>query len=304
MNRAQARRRGALATVTAMEWIGFGPSRVTRGVATAFALAALGAADAAHAIAGVCPDGSVYIVQNASQIPCEGAKQVEPSKIPPLRPENLPRPYLWEVYREKADVSRNPYHLIERADEVRRGEPATEAQRAANRPGAAAVPGPPTPGASERVDRVRDLGLSEGEVRDLFMLVELSQQRAPVHFVETTQGREQLRVSFAYSLAFVERAQQAGLVPTGARNPVVLFSAVAAQTAPFHPNFTVVQGQLAFQPDPEDDAQLGLLRGRGGVQTPDAVVLGYLVLPDGFDLSRPVDLYWNDRRIENAVLTL
>ena len=79
---------------------------------------------------------------------------------------------------------------------------------------------------------------------------------------------------------------------------------MAAQSAEFHPNFTVVQGHRAFQPDHRDTAQLGMLRGAAGPQAPDGVVLGYVILPDGFDLRQPLDLYWNDRRIEAARLAL
>ncbi len=280
-----------------MEGVGRCESWCARASSVVLGLIAFGVATPAYALAGVCPDGSVFIVQRASQIPCTGAKQVEPSKIPPLRPENLPRPYLWEVYREKADVGRNPYHLLERADEVRRGETA--------RPGdALGAPVASAPPPMARVDRVRDLGLSEGEVRDLFMVVELSQQRSPVHLVDGDPGRERLRVSFAHSRAIADRAVQGGLVSAGGSSRVLLFSAVAAHSAEFHPNFTLVQGRLAFQPDATDTRQLGFLRGEIGPQQPDAVVLGYVVLPDGFDLSRPLDLYWNDRRIESARLEL
>lgn len=276
-----------------------GSRRITRASAFLLGLASLGVGASAHGLAGVCPDGSVFIVRSAAQIPCRGAKAVEPSKVPPMRPENLPRPYLWEVYRERADVGRNPYHLLDRADEVRNGTVAS--------PTPAGVASPSSPSAapsSQPVNRVRDLGLSEGEVRDLFVLVELSQQRSPVHFVEADRGRERLRVSFAHSRAFAERAQSGGLTGVNAPRQVLLFSAVAAETTAFHPNFTLVQGHLAFQPDVTDTRQLGFLRGGVGPQAPDAVALGYVVLPEGFDLSRPLDLYWNDRRIEAAQLML
>ena len=61
------------------------------------ALAALlAAAPASAAISGVCPDGSIFIVQSADAIPCRGAKRVDPQDLPPLQPELLPRPYGWE----------------------------------------------------------------------------------------------------------------------------------------------------------------------------------------------------------------
>ena len=67
-----------------------------------FALALLaaaggGAADAVASVSGVCPDGSMFIVQRAESVPCEGAKAVDPMDVPPMKPAYLPRPYGWEV---------------------------------------------------------------------------------------------------------------------------------------------------------------------------------------------------------------
>lgn len=255
---------------------------------------------ASAGVTGVCPDGSIFIVQTRAQIPCTGAKIVEPSKVPPLRPENLPRPYLWEVYRERADTTRNPYHLLESAEQVRQASPGSDPN--------AAPSGPSGQGADPqhaRISRSRpadpqpaELGLSDGEVRDLFMLVELSQRQVPVSFIEGVPGREEIRVSFAHSHAFVDRALEAGLLPPTSVSPVLLFSAVATRESEFHPNFTLVQGHIAFQPDLRDQGQMGLLRGALGRQEPGAVVLGYLVLPEDFALEAPLDVYWNDRRIE------
>ena len=42
-------------------------------------------------ITGVCPDGSIYIVQHPESIPCRDSKAVDPSDVPPLKPEYLPR---------------------------------------------------------------------------------------------------------------------------------------------------------------------------------------------------------------------
>ena len=120
----------------------------------------------ASAISGVCPDGSVFIVQRAADIPCKQARRVEPSQVPPLRPENLPTPYLWQVYREKQNEN-NPYNLIERAERVRGGlaqgaapEAAPSAPQA--EPGASRLPqvaaAPPTTPAPPAPPAKTDLG--------------------------------------------------------------------------------------------------------------------------------------------------
>src|SRR5215475_8749804 len=80
--------------------------------------AALGAlalaAPAGAAISGVCPDGSIFIVQNSDAIPCREAKRVDPQDLPPLQPELLPRPYGWERFNRLADPN-NPYNLVDTA---------------------------------------------------------------------------------------------------------------------------------------------------------------------------------------------
>src|SRR5881397_3359186 len=77
------------------------------------AIAALcAAAPAAAAISGVCPDGSIFIVQSPDAIPCREAKRVDPQDLPPLQPELLPRPYGWERFNRLADPN-NPYNLVD-----------------------------------------------------------------------------------------------------------------------------------------------------------------------------------------------
>ncbi len=262
-------------------------------IAFGMGLVAMGSAPVQAGITGVCPDGSIFIVQTRAQVPCDGAREVEPSKVPPMRPENLPRPYLWEVYREKVDTERNPYHLLDRAEQVRSAPPGQSA------PQTAAVP--PTPQYAPDPTPTTDLALSDGEERDLFMLIEVSQQHVPATFVDGEGGREAMRLSFAHSRAFEDRAQQAGIVAPASASPVLLWSAVATRSTTFHPNFTLVQGHAAFQPDHRDGEQIGLLRGTPGPLEPGAVVLGYLVLPADFSLVNPIDLYWDDRRLESIV---
>ena len=243
---------------------------------------------AAPAITGVCPDGSVFVVRRQADVPCREARRVEPSRVPPLRPENLPRAYLWEVHRQKIDEN-NPYNLVERAEKVRAlGNADLAAGAAPALPQVSAAPPPPSG------PRPSDLALSDGELRDLFYLVELSQRRAPATFVRAgVAGDESLRVSIAHSQAFEERLRGAG-VEGGA---VVLFTVQSAAAERFLPNFTFVQGQTTYSPRRDDPSQLGVLSGRLGDLAAEDLVLGYVVLPPGIDLTRPVDVYWDDRQI-------
>jgi hypothetical protein len=244
---------------------------LTRVLALAgFALATL-LASGADAITGVCPDGSIFIVKHEKYIPCKAAKLVEPDEVPPIRPEYLPQPYAWKVYNESQNPN-NPYNLIDAARavrELRENAPQIQGQSGGQ---AQARPqqGRPPVSAPEPARQLAplDLGLSDDEVRDLYYVVELSQQRA--------------------------WASRGGLQGSG----VLVFTALSKRPEAFHANLTFVQGHLSFQPEIGNARQLGILQGRLGDLAADELVLGYVVLPDAMDPSRPMDVYWNDRRIE------
>lgn len=270
---------------------------------------------AAAVITGVCPDGSMFIVQDSAAIPCAEAKQVEPDRMPPLRPEYLPRPFGWQQHQRRKDPN-NPYNLVEdvrRAGEAWRARGATAGGAAATRPpepphvssgppSARPTPAPP-PRMARPVEPAEALALNPDEIRDLFLIVELSQDRAPASFVRARDGGggESLYVALAHSQSFELRFRQAGLAASDRAGPVLLFSALAREPGTFHGNLFFSQGHLAFHPDHDDSAQFGLLEGRLGDLGAQSVVLGYVVLPPPFDLSQPLDVYWNDRRVE-AVL--
>ena len=267
-----------------------------------------GASDAAS-ITGVCPDGSIFVVRNPASIPCRDARRVEPHQVPPMRPENLSRSYLWDVYNEKRNEN-NPYNLVDRANKVReslaKGGSAAppEAMQHGAGPGAGAAAGaelpqvasaPPTTAAAVPSSPAKpQLDLTDGELRDLFYLVELSQEQAPATFAtQAKNGGEAMRVSFAHSQAFESRVKSA----TRVAGRVVLWSAQPRQRESFRPNFTFVQGQTTFHPQAADPQQFGVLFGRIGDLDKEDLVLGYAVVPDTIDLARPVDLYWDDRRL-------
>lgn len=263
--------------------------------ATLLLLGALGGrALAAGSITGVCPDGSIFVVQRPESIPCARAKLVEPHELPPLRPELLPSPYTWEVYREGASPH-NPYNLIDEARKVRSLATSGDTPSPAVE-GASPLPPPVQPTGPEP----SRLGLSEDEIRDLFLIVELSQDAAPAAFVkQTADGEEAFALAFAGSSAFAEHL--AGHHPRAAElgdGPVLLWSAVAQRAESFHPNFTFTQGHLAYSPESGDGLQLGVLLGAFGELQQGEVVLGWVVLPERMSLAEPMGVYWNDRRLE------
>jgi len=272
---------------------------------TAIALAA--AASGSASVTGVCPDGSMFIVQRAESVPCRDAKAVDPSDVPPMKPEYLPRPFGWEVFYRKNDPN-NPYNLIQ-GQPV---EPPAPAPRAQPRPG---DPQPPIEQplqqgwapersdlqkGSEPVARVEartepaGLELADSEAEDLAMIVELSQRRAPASFADDgSQGGMRLARSLAFEARMREHLARSGR----ASGPVVLFVADAGSQGGFYGNLTFVQDGIAFHPSREDPDQLGVIRGRLGPLENGASVLGYVVLPERLDTSHPIDVYWNDRQL-------
>lgn len=279
---------------------------VQRALATA-AVLCLGIASPAFAsITGVCPDGSIFIVQRSEQVPCRNAREVESSRVPPIRPEYLPQPYGWEVFNRENSPN-NPYNLIapEPAPDYR-ATPSTDNHPIEHpAPSGEVAPGPEaapqshaavqnSPG-TPAVPEVPTLRLEDAEAEDLSMIVELSQRRSPASIA--TDGL-QGRVRFARSAAFEARVRDY-LVQRGrsGAGPVVLFIADTESAGSFYGNLTFVQSGIAFNPSPEDPFQLGLIRGRLGPLKDGVRTLGYVVLPEQLDLSRPLDIYWNDLQV-------
>jgi hypothetical protein len=261
-------------------------------------------------VTGICPDGSIFIVQHESQIPCRAAKEVDPIDLPPLRPQYLPNPYTWHVYNELQDPN-NPYNLIDSVRDIRamqkrgaagQGEAATE-DLSGGEPawddGGSAPGGRPTQLAAHAPVGPLDLGLGDQELRDLYQIVELSQESTPAAFERrTADGRGVMRLSLARSLAFEKRLADAWASRGGiGASEVLLFTAVSKRPESFHPNLTFVQGHLTFQPSAEDPGQLGVLQGRLGALEADEVVLGYVILPEAVRLEDPLDVYWDDRQL-------
>lgn len=274
-----------------------------RGInSAALALILWGGASFAQAgsVAGVCPDGSAFIVTKRADAPCARAKFVsDPSELPPLRPELLPRPYTSQIQHEAQDPN-NPYNLLDQAEKIRAlqrdGRPLSEATAPA--PVSAAPPGPV---AAAQPDRARPvaLALHQDELRDLVRLVALRQQVAPATFAVTDiQREEELFVRLAYSSAFEERVRDS----IGARDfHVILFSARSVQPSEFHPNFFFVKDGATFRPDPQNPHEIGLLVGDPGELEAGYLVLGYLLVPERFDPRTGLEIWWNDRSIHSVL---
>lgn len=263
------------------------------------ALGLSSAGEALAALTGLCPDGSVFIVQSAAAIPCRGAKLVDPNEVPPLRPELLPSPYTWQVYNESRNPN-NPYNLIDAARQIRAmdgGEEGAQTELPAVGTGPKAEEH--AEARSPREVGPLDLGLADQELRDLFQIVQLSQEYTPASFArETADGTGIFEVFVAHSAAFEKRLREAWASRGGlGGSRVLLFAALSKQPEEFYANFTFVQDHLTFQPDAGSPRQLGILQGRLGSLQANELVLGYAVLPAQIDLGTELDIYWNDRRV-------
>jgi hypothetical protein len=265
----------------------------------------LASSGAMAGITGVCPDGSMFIVKRAAQIPCKNAKRVDPNDVPPVRPLLVPRPYGWEKFHREQDPN-NPYNLIdgEGAPVTIAAPPPTPTPAPAPAPAPEQVTAsaPLAPLAAAPVDVTA--GLSDQEIVDLAKIVAITQRLAPAHFARRNEvGTETVQLSLAHSVSFASRLRDAwaqrGRISDG---PVVLFLAQAEDPGSFHGNLTFVQGSVAFHANPANPAQFGILHGRLGDLESGASVLGYFVLPDHIDLGQPVDVYWDDYRL-TATLT-
>jgi hypothetical protein len=283
-------------------------------------LCLLAAVAAEAGITGICPDGSIYIVPRAELIPCRDSKQVEPDEVPPLKPEMLPRPYGWEVFHRRNDPN-NPYNLIDSARAVRGEPPATRPDQVGTAPAPETPPqsgsGPdrvhagqqppsvdPLPAVSARPpvgerSTFPVLDLAPEEVRDLALIVEYSQQRAPATLARGGSAEPHgLVLRLARSRSFEARLHDAALrAGQAVRGPVVLFTAAGRDGEAFYGNLTFVQGHMAFHPDTGRADELGLIEGRLGRLAANETVLGYVVLPEHMDLSQPMDIYWDDHQV-------
>jgi len=256
-------------------------------------------------VAGLCPDGSAFIVSKREDAPCARPKFVdEPSELPPLKPHYLPKPYTWYIEQE-ASSENNPYNVLERAQKLRALQAQNRALAGGSSTGSAPAPEAArsqAPFAAESkapaLSRTASpLALDREELEDLVQLVALRQQVAPATLaLRDASQREELFVRFAYSPAFEARAIDELGVGAEPKH-VLLFSARSAAASEFYPNFLVVQDGVTFRPEPEDPRELGFLVGEPGKMDKGVLGLGYLVVPGRFDPTRPLELWWNDRSI-------
>jgi len=250
-------------------------------------------------LSGVCPDGSFFIVQSRSEIPCANPRIADPSELPPVRPYLLPKPYTWYVDQEARNPN-NPYNLLETAQKIRdarAGIPSSaEAPRLPPAPTALRTPPPPAP-TPEPPAPSTPVALGDSDLRDLVRLVALRQQQAPATLeIANVHGQKTLRIEVAFSSAFESFALSA-LSRRPGESHVLVWTVQAERDEDFRPNFFVVQGGRTFRPDPEKASEIGFLLGAPGTLPGGQMAVGYLVMPPSFDPAASLEVFWNDRSV-------
>lgn len=250
----------------------------------------------ANGLTGVCPDGSFFIVATRAAIPCTDARLVDDaSKLPPIRPNYLPRPYTWELDQRKRDPN-NPYNLLEAIEKIEAEEQEAAGDSTAEEFHNGSLPDTST--AANEPEALR-LGISQDDMRDLVRLVSLRQEQAPATFsVEDVRRNPEMVIRLAHSSSFESQVLDA---LGRADRHVVIFLARMEQEASFHPNFFFVHEGATYRPDPEDPHEVGWILGDVGPQTAGTLVMGYLILPTRFDPQAMLEIWWNDRSVETVL---
>ena len=249
----------------------------------AMGLAALVPAHSGALVAD-CEDGSVVLASRWEDVHCTGAVEVAPGETPRLGAvRQLDRPD-WRKARRQREAQRelDLETQIEHARTGRRpGRETLRPQRETLRQ-AAGLP----------AFEATRFELSESEYDSLSRFIERSQERAPAHIARDAEGRARMRL--AHSRAF-EAKLRARLVAAGrdGAGTVLVFS-LAPHGAQLGDPPHFGQRGSTFRPQTPDPAQLGRIVRKGGPLDEAAPRLGYVVLPAGFDLGRPVLLFWGD----------
>lgn len=260
-------------------------------------------------LSGVCPDGSFFIVQSRSAVPCANPRFVDADEMPPLRPHLLPRPYAWYVDQEARNPN-NPYNLVEAAEKIRAARQGQKAGSAGEQTQAARAPEPapaqnataqPLTARPEPAAPVALLELADDELRDLVRLIGLRQMDSPAQLsISDARGDARMRIQLAYSASFESYALGA-LGRDPAASHVIVFAALAESDTDFQPNFFVVQSGRTFRPDPTSPSELGFLLGAPGKLPAGELAVGYLIVPATFDPHAAMELFWNDRSVETVL---
>jgi len=244
----------------------------------------------AHAgVVAACGDGSVILAKKWSDVNCVGAVEVAPDDVPPIGSGKRPRPIAWANFlREQEDLRRANQRPPVRVDRAKNRAPAVSAMRD---PSMARQRSTLPSNAYARPS----LRLTADERRDLSLLVELSQRSTPAVLEHTRTGARKAVLQIAHSRAFETRLHARQRAAGDYRlAPVLVFSLEPANTDLRTTSLSFVQGGPGFSPNVDDPRDFGWIGESDTSMKKAGRRLGYIVLPESFEVSRPLAIFWGD----------
>jgi len=265
-------------------------------------------------VVAVCADGSIMIAKKWADVNCAGAIEVAPDDVPPIGSGIRPRSIAWASFLREQEAMRRE---SERAR--------THASRASSRspvdPTAREEPLDPTrayrngnanangngngngngrtlsgdvarrPSAAMRAS----FTLTADERRDLALLVDLSQRDTPATLKSIQNGITTARLKIAHSRAFEAKLRAHQRTASARRpGPVLVFSLEPANADALDTPLSFVQGGPSFRPNAGNSREFGWIDDVDATTGQRTGRLGYIVLPESFEVSRPLAVFWGD----------
>jgi hypothetical protein len=217
-----------------------------------------------------CPGGAVALAKDASDVHCAGALRMPPGRIARVRSRGdreVARAWERDVARERR-LEREIGELLERREAPRRAEPAP----------------------------VLLSPLEYAELRRVAAVVH-APAVASIAYRHGDGIRDRLR--FAHAPWLGARLREVMPLP----GPVLVFELHRSPELAAVPVPSFAQGGVSFRPDPSDPSQLGWVASGASASPPGSPQLGYVVLPEGFDVERPLAIFWGDAVVATRAWT-
>jgi len=259
-------------------------------------------------VVAVCADGSIMIAKKWADVNCAGAIEVAPDDVPPIGSGIRPRSIAWANFLgEQEAMRRESKRVRTRANRVSGRSPAvptvreesldpTRAYRNGNANGngnGRALSGDLArrPSAAMRAS----FTLTADERRDLALLVDLSQRDTPAILKFTQKGVTTASLKIAHSRAF-EAKLRAHQRTASARHlgTVLVFSLEPGNADAMDTSLSFVQGGPSFRPNARNSREFGWIDDVDAATGQATTRLGYIVLPESFEVSRPLAVFWGD----------
>jgi hypothetical protein len=257
-------------------------------------------------VVAVCADGSIMIAKKWADVNCAGAIEVAPDDVPPIGSGIRPRSIAWASFlREQEAMRRESERVRTRANRVSGRAPVDPTAREDSldqtrvyRSGSANGGGRALSGDAARRSSAAmraSFTLTADERRDLALLVDLSQRDTPAILKFTQNGVTTARLKIAHSRAFEAKLRAHQRTASARRSgPVLVFSIEPANADAMDTPLSFVQGGPSFRPNARNSREFGWIDDFDAGAGQGTTRLGYIVLPESFEVSRPLAVFWGD----------